>query len=80
MVIPPYADKLNAKIEQSKAFEDCITIISDEEPEDRVEIIKKRLSKWVDKIALEIGGVKPDIEKMQSDIMVKQSRLFRFLL
>lgn len=64
LVIPPYADKLNAKIEQSKAFEDCITIISDEEPEDRVEIIKKRLSKWVDKIALEIGGVKPDIEKI----------------
>lgn len=64
LVIPPYADKLNSKIEQSKAFEDCITIISDEESEDRVETIKKRLPKWIDKIALEIGGNKIDIEKI----------------
>lgn len=62
LVIPPYADKLNARIEKSKAFADCITIIEDEEPEDRIETIKKRLSKWAEKIALEIGNDKTDIE------------------
>lgn len=40
LVIPPYADKLNTKIEQSKTYEECVVIIEDEEPEDRQEIIK----------------------------------------
>jgi len=64
LVIPPYADKLNAKIEKSKSFADCITIIEDEEPENRIETITKRLPKWVEKIALEIGAVKADIERI----------------
>ena len=43
LVIPPYADKLNAKIESSKAFEDCITIINDEDDEeDKLAVIKKK--------------------------------------
>lgn len=67
LVIPPYADKLNAKIEQSKAFEDCMTIINDEEPEDRIDTIKKKLSKWVEKIALEIGAPTDEIEKILSN-------------
>lgn len=67
LVIPPYADKLNAKIEQSKAFEDCMTIINDEEPEDRIDTIKKKLSKWVEKIALEIGAPADEIEKILSN-------------
>jgi len=62
LVIPPYADKLNAKIEKSKSFTDCITIIKDEESEDRIETIKKRLPRWAEKIALEIGAAKIDIE------------------
>lgn len=64
LVIPPYADKLNAKIEQSKAFEDCITIIEDEEPEDRPDIIKKRIPKWAEKISLEIGAAKSEVERV----------------
>lgn len=64
LVIPPYADKLNVKIEQSKAFEDCVTIISDEEPEDKLNTIKKRLPKWTEKIALEVGASKSDVEKI----------------
>ena len=64
LVIPPYADKLNTKIENSKAFEDCLTIIADEEPEYRLEMIERRLSKWVEKIALEIGEDAADIEKI----------------
>lgn len=64
LVIPPYADKLNVKIEQSKAFEDCVTIISDEEPEDKLNTIKKRLPKWTEKITLEVGASKSDVEKI----------------
>lgn len=66
LVIPPYADKLNTRIEKSKAFADCITIIEDEDPDDRINTIKKRLTKWVEKIALEIGAVKSDIERVLS--------------
>lgn len=64
LVIPPYADKLNAKIEKSKAFADCMTIIEDEDPDDRIDTIKRRLPKWIEKIALEIGAVKSDIERI----------------
>lgn len=64
LVIPPYADKLNAKIEKSKAFADCMTVIEDEDPDDRIDTIKKRLPKWVEKIALEIGAAKSDIERI----------------
>lgn len=64
LVIPPYADKLNIKIERSKAFDDCVTIISDEEPEDKINTIKKRLPKWTEKIALEVGALKGDVEKI----------------
>ena len=65
LVIPPYADKLNTKIEQSNAYEECITIIADEDtPEEKQKLIKKRLSKWAEKIALEIGALKSDVEKI----------------
>lgn len=65
LVIPPYADKLNAKIESSKAFEDCVTIINDEDDEDdKLAKIKKKFSKWVEKISLEIGASISDVEKV----------------
>lgn len=63
LVIPPYADKLNAKIEQSNAYDDCMTIISDEDPEEKIATITRRLPKWVDKIALEIGAPHAEVEK-----------------
>ncbi len=64
LVIPPYADKLNTKIEQSHAFEECMAIINDEDnPEDRVNLIIKKLQKWSEKIALEIGAPKEDVQK-----------------
>lgn len=65
LVIPPYADKLNTKIEQSKAYEECIIRIEDEDtPEEKKNLIKKRLSKWVEKIAFEIGALQSDVEKI----------------
>lgn len=64
LVIPPYADKLNIKIEKSKTFEYCVTRISEEEPEDKPGVIKKWLPKWAEKIALEVGALKSDVEKI----------------
>lgn len=64
LVIPPYADQLNARVEKSKAFADCMTIIEDEDPDEKLDTIKKRLPKWIEKIALETGGVKSDIERI----------------
>ena len=64
LVIPPHTDKLNAKIEQSKAYDDCMTIISDEDPEEKIATITRRLPKWVDKIALEIGAPHAEVEKI----------------
>jgi hypothetical protein len=64
LVIPPFADKLNTKIEKSKTFADCITIIEDEEPEDKIETIKKRLTRWAEKISQEIGADKKNIERI----------------
>lgn len=65
LVIPPYADKLNTKIEQSTAYEECIIKIADEETdEEKLTLIKKRLPKWAEKVALEIGALKSDVEKV----------------
>jgi len=50
LVIPPYANKLNSQIEKSKAFADCLTIIEDEDPEDRINTIKNRLPRWTKKL------------------------------
>lgn len=66
LVIPPYADRLNSRIEQSHAFEDCMTIIADEDPDERIDTIRRRLSKWAERIALEIGASKADVEKILS--------------
>lgn len=53
LVIPPYADKLNTIIEQSNAYEECIIMIGDEDTQDeKVALIKKRLSKWTKKLPL----------------------------
>ena len=65
LVIPPYADKLNTKIEGSRSYEDCIVIIGDEESDDdKKTLIEKKLKKWSEKIALEIGAPQEDVEKI----------------
>lgn len=64
LVIPPYANKLNTQIEQSQAYESCMSVIEDEEPEDREALIKKRLPKWAEKIATEIGAPYDSVEKI----------------
>ena len=64
-----YTDNLNSKIQQSVAYNNCIVIINDTEPEDRIETITKKLSKWAEKIGLEIGALQSDVEKILSERM-----------
>lgn len=64
LVIPPFADKLNERIEQSKAFDECCTIISDEDSEEKEEKIRRKLSKWAERIAMEIGNPVAEVEKI----------------
>ena len=65
LVIPPYADKLNTKIEQSTGYEECIIKIADEDtPEEKLELIRRRLPKWSERIATEIGALRSDVEKI----------------
>jgi hypothetical protein len=61
LVIPPYADKLNAKIEKSGAFSDCEATLSNA-PDLREIILTKYFEQWVNKIALEIGAPNSSVE------------------
>ena len=63
LVIPPYSDKLTAKIMNSQEFDKCLAIIDDEDPEDRIPKIRKKLSKWCENISMEIGVPVAEIEK-----------------
>ncbi len=62
LVIPPYADKLNLRIEKSQSFTVSEAIIESEEPEDRLNKITKMLTKWSEKIANEIGTTSISVE------------------
>lgn len=64
LVIPPYAEKLTEKIEKSAAFKRHIDIINYEEPEDRIEKIKKLILRWANEIAVEIGVEEKPIEEI----------------
>lgn len=75
LVIPPYADKLNTKIENSRTYKDCLVMISDEDSdEDRRALIAKRLSKWSERVSLEIGALKTDVEKILTRKWLEESR------
>lgn len=55
LVIPPYSEKLNTMIENSKAFKDCQTTLSNVPQEIKEIVIQSQLSTWAHNIALEIG-------------------------
>jgi len=63
LVIPPYADKLNIKVEKCKAYAECEVTLS-KLPEMRSLILDKHFSGWVNEIATEIGAAKDDIERI----------------
>lgn len=56
LVIPPFSDLLNTKIESSAAFRDARTAISQLPKEYREMIIQAKLPQWANSIALEIGA------------------------
>lgn len=66
LVIPPYADKIGSRIENSQGFNKCVDRIHDyEEDYDADEIhekIIKRIPKWSQEIGLEIGAPASDVE------------------
>lgn len=68
LVIPPYADKINKKIEESKEFETCCTRINiyeeDYEESEVIEKIKAKLSSWAENISREIGAPASEVIKV----------------
>lgn len=67
LVIPPYADKLYQKIENSQMFERLSNVVEDledEETNDREESIRKKITKYAEKIAIEIGEESPQVERI----------------
>jgi hypothetical protein len=63
LVIPPYADKLNVKIEKSSAFADCEATLF-KLPEMRAEILERHFIKWAGEIAQEVGAPRASIESV----------------
>jgi hypothetical protein len=61
LVIPPYADKLNVKIEKSGAFADCEATLS-KLPEMRAMILENHFAKWAGEIAQEVGSPRASVE------------------
>lgn len=61
LVIPPYADRINAKIVSCRAFERAETTLS-EVPDMKDTILQSKFSDWVKEIALEIGAGETDVE------------------
>lgn len=55
LVIPPFSDLLNTKIENSNAFQQCRTTLSNIPQELRGQIIQNQMDTWVHNIGIEIG-------------------------
>ncbi len=55
LVIPPYSDNVNNKIEESEAFRSCIITIGNVPENMRSIIIENQINEWCHNIALEIS-------------------------
>lgn len=55
LVIPPYSDKLNSKIENSASFQEYRTTLTNIPQEIRQSLIQSQLSTWSNNIAIELG-------------------------
>lgn len=66
LVIPPYADKLYQKVENSPSFEKLANFIEvmGDDNDDAADMIKKKISTFAGKIAVEIGEDKSRIERI----------------
>ncbi len=61
LVIPPYADRINTQIGNSRSFEEAQTTLS-QVPEMKDNILRLKFSDWVKNIAIEIGASLSDVE------------------
>ena len=61
LVIPPFSDLLNTKIEDSTAFKECRTTISNTHPALRSMQIELQIESWANNIALEIAAPQPAV-------------------
>lgn len=68
LVIPPYSDRINTKIEQSEEYKNCLIKIEDFDDDEREERIRKRLDEWTSGISRQIS-VRPDFVK---EILVRK--------
>lgn len=55
LVIPPYSDKINLKVENSAAFQDCRITLSNVPQELRQVLVRSQLATWTNNISMEIG-------------------------
>lgn len=53
LVIPPYSDRINTKIEQSAEYQKCLIRIDDFDADERDDRIQKRLDEWAKTITLQ---------------------------
>jgi len=60
LVIPPYADKLNAKIVNSQAYEQAENTLS-QLPDMRDMILASKFAEWVRGVSIEIGASESDV-------------------
>lgn len=62
LVIPPYSDRINTKIEKSEEYRNCLIRIEVFEEDERENRIRKKLDEWASKISMQIF-VDPNIIK-----------------
>jgi hypothetical protein len=61
LVIPPYADEMNKRIEQSRTFLECQSTLN-KLPEMRQVILENHFPLWLRDISLEVGALSKDVE------------------
>lgn len=55
LVIPPYSDKINCLIEQSKVYANCLVFIAECDENEKEEKIKKKIDRWSAELGREIS-------------------------
>lgn len=64
LVIPPYSDRINSLIEQSREFRNCLVRIADYDQDERDERIKKKLDEWSNKISVQTAIDAQTVKKL----------------
>lgn len=64
LVIPPYADRLNVRIEQSHTFATLTADMAQCDADARTEIVQQKLAAWADALAKELHAPQTEIIKI----------------